>query len=260
MVALLADGTPPGLEEILRQAVTALLKAYPWLAWLLIGLIVVYCAVGIVRAATSEESRILFGLISWKTESRKMRELSSNLDEVVTSNRFLGLLLLIVRRSIVRYDAIRHKFGTSTNEDGLHYLCDWITRAMSFESVDINKVVLFKVDGANLIVLAQSGLSDESARQIKLPINPPHPDDDTFAALAVRSGEVQVCDDVDSDARYRPLARPPAHPYKSILAVPVYHGASVIGCVTIDSLAASRFGPDEQDQGKLFASLFGLFM
>jgi GAF domain-containing protein len=131
---------------------------------------------------------------------------------------------------------------------------------MSFEMVDINKVVLFVKQGDYLTVRAQSGLSDESARAIRLPISPTRPKDETFAALAFRTGEMQICQDVDVDPRYHQLAKPPTHKYKSVMAVPIFHGDQVVAALTIDSLSVDRFADYEQDQGKLFAQLFGLFI
>jgi GAF domain len=257
-----AAGTP-SLQQIVLDAFQQLFKSYPWLAWLLIVLVVVYLGVGIWRAWTAEESSLFWGVVKWKTGSAERKELLASLREVITSNRFLGLLLLIIRSSLERFDRIRHGgLEKSTNDDGLRYLCEWLARAMGFQFSDINKVTLFVPDGdpataTQLKVLAHSGISNESARSLRLEIHETNP---TFAALAFLTGEVHVCQDVGTDQRYRPLKYAPEHQYKSILAVPIKHGNKVIACFTLDSLVAGRFGADEENQGKLFAPLFALFL
>jgi hypothetical protein len=251
------------LQEIVAQFFRVLFSDYPWLVWPLIILVVGYFVLGIWRAATAEESTLFWGLVKWKTGSQERKELLSNLRDLITSNRFLGLLLLIARSSLDRFDRVRNGGKEpSSNEDGMRYLCEWLARAMGFQLPDINKVTLFVPDGdpataTHLRVLEHSGISNESARAIRLEITEAQP---TFAALAFRTGEIQVCQDVGTDLRYRPLKHAPEHQYKSILAVPIKHGDTVIGCFTIDSLVQGRFGVDEQNQGKLFAPLFALFM
>ena len=254
-----SQNSPPGLNEILAQALQAVFKAYPGVAWALVALLAVYLIVGIWRAWTAEESSLFWGIVKWKTGSTERKELIASLREVITSNRFLGLLLLIIRSSLERFDRIRHGGPEkSTNDDGLRYLCEWLARAMGFQLSDINKVTLFGPDGdpdtaTQLMVLAHSGISNESARALRLEIHEARP---TFAALAFLTGEVQVCHDVGTDQRYRRLEHAPEHQYKSILAVPIKHGGRVIACFTVDSLVEGRFGLDEQNQGKLIAPLF----
>jgi GAF domain-containing protein len=265
---ILADNQVPGFGEIVANAAQQILKAYPWVASIIIVLFAGYLIVGIVMAIRSEESS-LFGIIKWRrgtAERARFNEERGRLidafNEVVISNRFFGLLLLMVRLSLSRYDRIRWRIGGSSNEDALGYLCEWISRAVGFQVPDVNKVTLFVPDApsstaADLIVKASAGLSPESARAVRLPLHDAEP---AFAVLAFRTGRIQLCQDVGTDPRYHQLKHPPAHEYKSILAMPVMHGEKVIASFTIDSLAVNRFGPDDENQAKLFAELFALFM
>jgi hypothetical protein len=262
---LLAAERPdsPDFSQIVSDAIAAIFKAYPWVGGILIAGLAVYLIVCIVQAWRADEGTMFWGILRWKRDPQERKQLRADLESLIVTNRLLGLLLLIARSSLNRFDRILHptKVATTRN-DGLDYLCGWIARAFGFQLPDINKVTLFVPDGAlatatELVVKAHSGISNESARALSLRIHDPRP---SFAAMAFQAGEIFVCQDVGTDPRYHPLDEPPAHAYKSILAVPIMHGENVVGCFTIDSLVENRFGPDEESQGKLFAALFALFL
>lgn len=146
--------------------------------------------------------------------------------------------------------------------DARVYVCDWTTRIFSFSKKDINKVTAWlPTENGTLIVDTYNGMAPESAKALEFEINPSDPDKDTFAARAFRTGEVQVCHDVDTDPRYHQLGRAPSHPYKSIIAVPIRYKGKAVGALTVDSLFVGNFDSEPQKQlAELAGSLFAMFI
>jgi hypothetical protein len=116
----------------------------------------------------------------------------------------LELLRLMATTTAVSIQRFNDWLPTADHEryqaDALMYLCDWTARIFSFAKSDICKVTLWRpTDRQTLEVAYYNGMSPESAQILELPIQPADPNDDTFAAMAFRSGRPEVCHDVGTD-------------------------------------------------------------
>jgi transcriptional regulator with GAF, ATPase, and Fis domain len=119
-------------------------------------------------------------------------------------------------------------------------------------------------DGSVLEIAEFNGLNPENARNLKLVVHPRKSDEDTFAAMAFRNERIEVCPDTTTDDRYFRLRQGvPTHPYRSIIAVPIRRGKTVVGVYTIDSREPNRFSKDDPtqlQQYELWGQLFALFV
>ncbi len=121
-------------------------------------------------------------------------------------------------------------------DDAMVYLCDWTTRIFAFSKADICKVTIWRpTERGTLRVWYYNGMAPESADALELEIQPAENDKDTFAAMAFRNHRPEVCHDVGTDPRYHGLEKAPAHPYASLIAVPIKRAGATVGVLTVDS-------------------------
>lgn len=220
--------------------------------------LVAYLLVILVKLIRGDDVEFL-GLFK---SSRRLQETRRALSEMTLLLRGRGVLFKSIESTLRRQSHMRAGTSPTTNDEALGYLCDWLPRGISFgRKADAHKIVFWVPDGTDLLkVRASAGLSPESLPKMRYPIDPSDPNDDTFGAKAFRYGKPFVSGDVWSDPRYTNFrGNKPSHPYRSLLAVPVFRGTNVIGVLTLDSVHADAFGPDEVGFVELFAWLFAEF-
>jgi GAF domain-containing protein len=259
-----------------RAALFNLVAAHPTAAVVVIVFLSIAAAVGIVvwAAWKAGVGETIARVITHKADEKvttdrdeareRQRQAEQLAQDVIGEAELLRLALKTAASCVQRLNDMPAQGPERDDavESAKVYVCDWATRIFAFSKKDINKVTTWcPTARGTLKVATYNGMAPESAKELEFDIHPPTPDRDTFAAMAYRAGEAQVCHDVDTDARYRQLGRPPSHPYKSIIAVPLRKKGQVIGSMTIDSLFVGNFDTDQQRQlAELAASLFAMFL
>lgn len=184
------------------------------------------------------------------------------LREVIAENELMRVTVKVAGSTIRRANANRSSVDFNKRFQACIHACDWIQRIFGFMKPDVNKVTIWIPNDAEefLFPYVWNGIEPESASKIQLPLDGVAATD-TFAAMAYRSGNVEVCSNIDVDPRYRPLAKKPSHPYKSIIAAPVCIDDCVVGVLTVDSVFEGTFdGSTAKQLAELSACMVGLFM
>jgi GAF domain-containing protein len=75
----------------------------------------------------------------------------------------------------------------------------------------------------------------ESQRKFRQPI------DEMFARFSYRSGDVELSDDVQTDERWKPLAKA-TRPYRSLVTVPIHRGDETVAVLNAISTYPAAFG------------------
>jgi putative methionine-R-sulfoxide reductase with GAF domain len=225
----------------------------------------IYPGIGILIICT------LFGLSflkpldvlkSWWEQRKDERLQSANeaIEKLTEIQTWLRLALDVSRDSVERANRLRIAGTWGEIEVAMVHLGDWAQRLFGFLEADINKVTMWVSDGQALRVAVYNGMQPESAKAISLSLSANHYPKPPFAILAYQSRLTQVCSDIDTDPRYAPLSQAATHPYKSIIAVPMIVGSSIVGVLTVDSLRVGRFDDESARQlAQLCASLLALY-
>jgi hypothetical protein len=263
---LLADAHPVDETTIIvTSGLNWLATQVPHLGWIILGaLIFVGLGLAVVWAWLN------FRKIKADAESlRRAVQAEETLILANAEGERLRLILQVASVALRRKDAIDYGAGDAPPPkdcDGTRNLCEWIVKILAIEKPDINKMTVWEPteDGTKLRIAEFHGMNPESSRTLTFEIHPDHSDKDSFAAMAFRNDRIEICDDTQTDPRYKMVTgHPPTHPYRSIIAVPIRQGQRVVGVYTIDSREANRFSDNDQaaqQQYDLYARLFALFI
>ncbi len=254
-----------------------LISQFPTATWtciIIFGTIfVVIVSIAIILKINPELAKNLFASYlerhcdqTLKDERDRAIEAHKSAMELVSSLtntlELFHMSLDVAHDTVTRANRLRYNGARDQVISALMHLADWTQRIFGFLASDINKVTIWlPVNNQTLQVGVYNGMSPEAARTISLPIYPSLPTDDTFAAMAYRSGDLLFCSDTDKDHRFHQLKHSPSHPYKSLIAVPVLLEDKPVGVITIDSIFKATFdSKDSQQLAKLCASLAALLL
>lgn len=90
-------------------------------------------------------------------------------------------------------------------------------------------------DDDHFVMRWAAGHRLESQRKFRQPI------DEMFARFSYQSGNVEVCDDVTTDDRWKPLAKA-TRPYRSLVTVPIRRGDETAAVLNAISTYPAAFG------------------
>lgn len=90
-------------------------------------------------------------------------------------------------------------------------------------------------DGNDFVMRWAAGHRLESQRKFRQPI------DEMFARFSYRSGDVELSDDVQTDERWKPLAKA-TRPYRSLVTVPIHRGDETVAVLNAISTYPAAFG------------------
>jgi putative methionine-R-sulfoxide reductase with GAF domain len=259
--ALAQKGPQRGVPTLLADATVDLFKALvdsvkanpAYAGW---GIIILCVLIGVSFLKPHEI------LKSWwaQRKDEKLDAAKDAIEKLTEIQTWLRIALDVSRDSVERVNRLRVGGEERELSLGVLHLADWTQRLYGFLQADINKVTLWIPIGNELQVYAYNGMRPESAAEVRLKLETRGVQRPPFAVLAFHSQKIEICTDIDADPRYAPLNYPAAHPYKSIIAVPLLVKGECVGVLTIDSVRVGAFDDEDAKQlAQLCGSLMALY-